>query len=182
MSDVKIKFHIDNIDKECFEDAWEIEGGLSIEKHGLILTKRIDDEKDYGFRGDYVFFNILDWLSSVPKLLSGQRCKIDLIESTVAFLFLPIEKTIYFKYFVEGIGTLTDKENRRYPNYEDGTPIATKDLIPEIINVSEKFIESMELKIKKKSDVIEFKKELLHAKRVYQEYLKSQTGEERLKK
>lgn len=29
---LKIKFHIDNLNKEYFEDAWEIEGGLSIEK------------------------------------------------------------------------------------------------------------------------------------------------------
>jgi len=164
MSDLKIKFHIDNLDKEYFEDAWEIEGGLSIEKDGLVLTKRIDDEKDDGFRGDYVFFNILDWLSSVPKLLSGQRCKIDLIEEPVAFLFRPDEDVVYFKYFIEGIGSLTENENKRYPNYEDGTPIAAKELIPEIINAGEKFIETVELKIKEKSDVIDFKKKLLYAK------------------
>ncbi len=173
MSNVKIKFHIDNLDKECFEDAWDIEGGLSIEKDDLVLTKRIDDEKDDGFRGDYVFFNILHWLSSVPELLSGQRCKIDLLEEPVAFLFLPIDKMIYFKYFIEGIGSLTENENKRYPNYEDGTPIATEDLISEIINVSENFIKTVEKKVQKKSDIIEFQKELLHAKKVYQEQFES---------
>lgn len=78
------------------------------------------------------------------------------------------------KYFIEGIGSLTENENKRYPNYEDGTPIATKELIPEIINVSEKFIQSIELNIKKKSDVFDFKEELLHAKKAYQEYFKTQ--------
>lgn len=171
MSNIKIQFHIDNIDKECFEDALEIEGGLSIEKDGLILTKRIDDEKDNGFRGDYVFFNLKNWLTSVPKLIFRQWCKINFYESTETFLFLPNEDVIYFKYFLEGIGSLTEDENKSYPNYEDGTPIAKKELIPEIINVSEKFIEIIELKIKNKSDVIGFKKELLYAKKLYKEYL-----------
>lgn len=138
------------------------------------MTKRVDDEKDDGFRGDYVYFNLFDWLTSVPKLLSGQRCKIYFYESTEAFLFRPDEDMIYFKYFIEGIGSLTENENKRYPNYEDGTPIATKELIPEIINASEKFIETVQVKIKKKSDVIDFKNELRHAKEVYREYLKSQ--------
>lgn len=176
MSNIKIEFHIDNLDKEYFEDAWEIEGGLSIEKDGLVLTKRVDNEEDDGFRGDYVYLNLFDWLTSAPKLILRQRCKIDFYESTQAFLFRPEGDVIYFKYFIEGIGSLTENENKRYPNYEDGTPIAAKELIPEIINASEKFIETVELKIKNKSDVIEFKEELLHAKKAYQEYLKSQTG------
>lgn len=171
---LKIEYVIYNLDKECFEDALEIEGGLSIEKDGLILTKRIDDEKDDGFRGDYLYLNVLDWLTSVPKLLLRQWCKIDFYESTETILFLPERDMIYFKYFLEGIGTLTENENKRYPNYDDGTPIATKELIQEIINVSEKFIETVELKIKKKSDVIDFNKELSHVKKVYQEYLKTQ--------
>lgn len=177
MSCIKIQFHIDNINnKECFEDVLEIEGGLSIEKDGLVLTKRIDDEKDDGFRGDYVFFNLKNWLTSVPKLIINQRCEIIFIESTERFLFRPEGDVIYFKYFIEGMGSLIENENKRYPNYEDGTPIAAKELMPEIINASEKFIETVELKIKNKSDVIEFKEELLHAKKAYQEYLKSQTG------
>lgn len=40
MSNIKIKFHIDNLDKEYFEDAWEIEGGLSIEKRWLSINKK----------------------------------------------------------------------------------------------------------------------------------------------
>lgn len=94
---LKIKFHIYNLDKECFEDALEIEGGLSIEKDGLVLTKRIDDEKDEGFRGEYVYLNLFDWLISVPKLLLKQWCKIDFYESTETFLFLPDGDVIYLK-------------------------------------------------------------------------------------
>lgn len=89
-------------------------------------------------------------------------------------MFRPAGEFTYFKYFIEGIGSLTENENKRYPNYEDGTPITTKELISEIINVSEKFIEAVELKIKKKSDVIDFKNELWHAKEAYREYFKSQ--------
>jgi hypothetical protein len=172
MSNIKIDFRIYNLTENYFEDAWEIEGGLSIEKHGLVLTKRDEDEKDDGFRGDYVYLNLFDWLTSVPKMLSGQRCKIDFYDSTETFIFRPDGDVIYFKYIIEGIGSVTENENKRYPNYEDGTPIATKELMQEIINVSDKFIETVELKIKTKSDVIDFKTKLLHTKEVYQKYFK----------
>ena len=164
---LKIDFHIYNLTENFFEDAWEIEGGLSIEKHGLVLTKRVDDEKDDGFRGDYLYLNLFDWLTSVPKLLSGQRCNIDFYDSTEVFLFRPDGDVIYFKYFAEGIGSLTENENKRYPNHEDGTPIKTKELVLEIIKVSEKFLALLEPKIKDRSDIEDFKQAIFNAKEAY---------------
>ncbi|NOR59809.1 MAG: hypothetical protein GQ469_04140 [Methanosarcinales archaeon] len=167
MSNIKINFRIYNLTENYFEDAWEIEGGLSIEKHGLVLTKRDDDEKDDGFRGDYVYFNLFDWLTSVPKLLSGQRCKIDFYDSTETFIFRPDGDVIYFKYNIEGIGSLTENENKRYPNHEDGTPINTNELVLEIITISEKFLAILELKINNKTDIKDFKQALFDAKEAH---------------
>ena len=170
MPNLKLKYYIENLNTGQFEDTWEIEGGLSIIKDGLILTKRIDDNDDDGFRGDYVYFNLYDWLTSVPKLLSGQRCKIDFYESVVAFLFRPDGDVTYFKYFIEGMGQLVENENKRYPNHEDGTPINTKELVLEIIKTSEELLLLLEPKIKDKSDIEGFKEAISDAREAYESF------------
>ena len=108
MSGLKIKVNVENLDTGYFEDAWGIEGGLLVEINGTILTKRVDDSNDSGFRGDYVFFNLFDWLTSIPKLLSGQSCQYQLIDSVETFIFEPKNELTYFKYFIKGTGQLVE--------------------------------------------------------------------------
>ncbi|KKG11246.1 MULTISPECIES: hypothetical protein [unclassified Methanosarcina] len=185
MSDIKINFCIDNSDSDSFESGWDIEGGLSITINGLILTKRMDDPNDDGFRGDFVFFNLKGWLHSVPKLCFGERCEVELIDSQEIFLFAPKDDFTYFKYFIGGMGSVFDvgtgksirieEINKRYPNHEDGTPIKTEELVLEIIRLSELFIESLGPKIEDKSDVISFKQALDDAWEAYESYVKRST-------
>jgi hypothetical protein len=172
MSYIKIKYCISNLDSAPFKDEWDIDGGLSIIKNGIALTKRIDDPDDDGFRGDYVFYNLERWVDSVPKIFNGEECKLYFVDSQEIFLFIPREGITYFKYYTEGlVGQLVERENKRYPNHEDGTPLKTNELIPEIIKVSELFIESLGPKIKDKSDYIRFKQALEEAREAYDQYL-----------
>lgn len=167
MSNIKIQFNIENLNTGQFENAWGLEGGLLIEKNSMILTKRVDDLYDNGYRGDYIFFNLLDWLTSSAKLLSGKVCECQLIDGLETFIFKPVDGLTYFKYLIKGIGQLIEMENRRYPNFKDGTPIITKELVSEIIKVSEKFLKLVEPRIKDKSDIEIFKEAILNAKKAY---------------
>ena len=167
MSGLKIKVNIENLDTEFFEDAWGIEGGLLVEINGTILTKRIDDPNDSGFRGDYVFFNLIDWLTSIPKLISGHSCQYQLIDSVETFIFEPKNELTYFKYFIKGMGQLVERENKRYPNHKDGTSINTNEFIIEIITISEKFLALLEPKINDKTDIKAFKQALFDSNEAY---------------
>lgn len=167
MSNIRIKFNIENLNTGQFENAWGIEGGLLIEKNGIILTKRVDDPYDNGYRGDYIFYNLFDWLTSLPKLISGKACECQLIDSVETFIFKPKDELTCFKYFIEGMGQLVERENYRYPNHEDGTPMKTNELVLEIVEVSEKFLGLLESKIKDKSDMEDFKQAIFDAKEAY---------------
>ncbi|WP_094229147.1 hypothetical protein [Methanolobus psychrotolerans] len=172
MSEIEIKYCIDNLDSAPFKDEWDIEGRLSITKDSVTLTKRIDDSDDDGFRGDYIFYNLERWVDSVPKICNGERCKLYFIDSQEIFMFIPKGEITCFKYYTEGIGQLVERENKRYPNHEEGIPLKTDELVLEIIRVSELFIDSVGPKIKDKSDIIRFKQSLKEAREAYDQYLK----------
>lgn len=176
MSDIKIKYCIDNLDSAPFEDEWDIEGGLSIAKDSLLLTKKLNDTEDEGFKGDSIFYILERWVDSVPKMFQGESCEVNFVDSQEGFLFIPKGEFIYFKYFIGGSGKILSKDgvlsvekiNKRYPNYEEGTPLKTDELVLEIIRVSELFIESLGPKIEDKSDVIRFKQALDDARGAYE--------------
>jgi hypothetical protein len=182
MSNIKIRYCIDNLDSAPFEDEWHIEGGLSIAKDDIVLTKEMDNPNDDGFRGDFVFSNLEDWLDSVPNLCQGEECRLQLIDSTETFLFSPKGESTYFKYYIEDSGQVYDSVerkqitvedvNKRYTNYEEGTPLKTDELVLEIIRVSELFIDTLGPKIKSKSDVIRFNQTLEDAREAYELYIK----------
>jgi hypothetical protein len=182
MSDIKIRYCIDNLSSAPFEDEWDIEGGLFISKDDIVLTKEMDNLNDDGFRGDYVFFNLERWVDSVPKLFHGEECRLGLIDSQETFLFAPKGEFTYFKYVIGGSGHLYDSVerkqisvedvNKRYPDYEEGTPLKTDELVLEIIRVSELFIDTLGPKIKDKSDVIRFNQALEDAREAYDLYVK----------
>lgn len=81
MSSIKIKYCIDNLDSAPFEDEWDIEGGLSIAKDGLLLTKEINDPEDEGFRGDSIFYIIERWVDSIPKMFQGELSEVNFVDS-----------------------------------------------------------------------------------------------------
>lgn len=171
MSNVKIEFNIEDLNSDYYENAWDAEGGLLIKKNDTILTKRIDDPNDDGFRGDYVFFNLMDWLTSTLELLEDKKCYCQLINGGGTFFFEPKENFTYFKFYLEGTGHLIEDENKRYPNHEEGTPLKTDELVLEIIRIAELFIDSLSPKIKDKLDVIRFKQSLEEAREVYDQYI-----------
>lgn len=180
MSSIKIKYCIDNLDSAPFEDEWDIEGGLSIAKDDLLLTKEINDPADEGFRGDSIFYIIERWVGLVPKMFQDEISEVNFVDSPEGFLLIPKGKFTHFKYFIGGSGEIITKdgirsvedENKLYPNYEEGTPLKTDELVLEIIRVSELFIESLGPKIEDKSDVIRFKQALDDARDAYESYVK----------
>ncbi|NPE30582.1 hypothetical protein HNV12_22035 [Methanococcoides sp. SA1] len=182
MSDIKIKYCIDNLDSAPFEDEWDIEGGLSIAKDDLVLTKEINHPEDDGFRGDSIFYILERWVNSVPKMFQGEMCEVNLIDSQEGFLFTPKGEFTYLKYLIGGTQPFLDVStkqlitveeiNKRYPNHEDGTPLKTDELALEIIRNAELFIDSIGPKIKDKSDVIRFKQALEGAREAYESYVK----------
>jgi len=178
MTDIKIRYCIDNLDSVPFEDEWDIEGRLSITKDNLVLTKKIDDPGDKGFRGDSIFYILEGWVNSVPKIFQGEIYEVNFVDSQEGFLFIPKGEFTYFKYFVGGSGKIlsqngvrtVEEENKRYPNNEEGTSFETDVLVLEIIRVSESFIEFLDPKIKNKEDVIRFKQALEEAREAYHQY------------
>ncbi|WP_321429454.1 hypothetical protein [uncultured Methanolobus sp.] len=171
MAEIEIKYCIDNLDSAPFTDEWDIEGGLSITKDDVTLTKRIDDSNDYGFRGDYIFYNLETWVNSVPNICNGERCRLSFVDSQEIFSLISKGKITCFKYYTEGIGQLIERENERYPNHEEGTPLKTDQLILEIIRIAELFIDFIGPKIKDKLDEIRFRQSLEEAKEAYNQYL-----------
>jgi hypothetical protein len=179
MSKIEINYCIANLDSAPFEDEWDIEGGLSVAKDGLLLTKEINDPEDKGFRGDSIFYILERWVASIPKMFQGEISEISFVDSQEGVLFTPKEGFTFFKYFIGGSGKILSKNgvlsieeiNKRYPNHEEGTPLKTDELALEIIRVSELFIDSIGPKIKDKSDVIRFKQSLEEAREAYNQYL-----------
>jgi hypothetical protein len=182
MSGIKIRYCIYNLDSAPFGDGWDVEGSLFISKDETVLTKEMDNPNDDGFRGDFIFINLEDWLYSVPKLFYGEECRIELIGSPETFLFAPKGEFTYFKYYIDDSGQVYDSVerkqitvedvNKRYTNYEEGTPLKTDELVLEIIRVSELFIDTLGPKIKSKSDVIRFNQTLEDAREAYELYIK----------
>lgn len=123
MTHIEIKYCIANLDSAPFEDEWVIEGGLSIEKDGLLLTKEINDPRDKGFRGDSLFYILEMWVKSIPKIFQGDMSEVSFVDSQEGFLFIPKGEFTYFKYFIGGSGKILTKdgvrtveeENKLYP-------------------------------------------------------------------
>ncbi|WP_094229151.1 hypothetical protein [Methanolobus psychrotolerans] len=179
MAHIEIKYCIANLNSAPFGDEWDIEGGLSVAKDCLILTKEINDPEDKGFRGDSIFYILERWVASIPKMFQGDMSEISFVDSQEGFLFTPKGEFTFFKYFIGGSGKILSKDgvlsveeiNKRYPNHEEGTPLKTDELVLEIIRIAELFIDSIGPKIKDKSDVIGFKQSLEEAREVYDQYI-----------
>jgi hypothetical protein len=179
MAHIEIKYCIANLDSAPFADEWDIEGGLSVAKDGLLLTKEINDPEDKGFRGDSIFYILERWAASIPKLFRGETCEVNFVDSQEGFLFIPKGECTHFKYFIGGSGRILTKEgvrpveeeNKLYPNYEEGTSFKTEELALEIIRIAELFIDSIGPKIEDKSDVIRFKQSLEETREAYDQYL-----------
>jgi hypothetical protein len=156
MSDVRIDFMIHEeypLTHGCADDA---QGGVRIVVDGLIVTRFEVPGRDEGFRGDFIYSLLSDWLRAIPKMLSRVPHHSDFLDEPSAFEFIPRDdgrtyvRFFYFSSYdprnyrfyddLHDIVSPTDEEwNKKYPNYPTGTPVDTVDLVNAILDVGERF-------------------------------------------
>lgn len=154
MSDIHIDFMIYEEYPLTHECADDVQGGVRIVVDGLVVTRSEALGLEEGFRGDFLYSLLVDWLDAIPKMLSHVPHHSDLLDEPSAFEFIPREEQTYVRYFSSSLDPRNyrfyddlhdivspedEKWNKTYPNYPTGTPVDTVDLINAILDVCERF-------------------------------------------
>ena len=156
MSDVRIDFMIYEeypLTQGCADGA---QGGVRIVVDGLIITRFEPPGRDEGFRGDFIYSLLSDWLRAIPKMLSRVPHHSELLDEPSAFEFIPRDDGRTYVRFIylssydprnyrfyddlrDIVSPTEEKWNKEYPNYPTGTPVDTVDLVTAILDVGERF-------------------------------------------
>ncbi|WP_342686123.1 hypothetical protein [Methanoculleus sp. UBA291] len=154
MSDVRIDFMIYENIPLSRQSPDDIQGGVRIVVDGIVVTRFDAPKRDEGFRGDFIYSLLADWLWASRKMLLHAQHLSELYDEPSAFEFIHRDGRTHVRYFHyrnvgpayrydydlrENVRTTYEEMNKKYPNYPTGTPVDTIDLVNAILDVGERF-------------------------------------------
>ena len=194
MSDVRIDFRIYEDVPLSRQSPDDIQGGVRIVVDDSVVTRFDVPERDEGFRGDFIYSLLADWLWASRKMLMHAPHLSDLYDEPSAFKFIPRDDgRTYVRYFHyrnvgpayrydydlrENVLTTYEEMNKRYPNYPTGTPVDTVDLVNAVLDVGERLYADIASRTfvggtgPEAPGVLEFKKVLDTAKEDVKNYVR----------
>ncbi len=193
MSDVRIDFRIYEDVPLSRQSPDDIQGGVRIVVDDSVVTRFDVPERDEGFRGDFIYSLLADWLWACRKMLMHVPHLSDLYDEPSAFKFIHRDGRTHVRYFHyrnvgpayrydydlrENVRTTYEEMNKRYPNYPTGTPVDTVDLVNAVLDVGERFYADIASRTfvcgtgPEAPGVLEFKKVLDTAKEEVKDYVR----------
>jgi hypothetical protein len=189
-----IQFFLKVTPREPFVNLHELnmlQGGLQIIINDTIVTRYTDEQEDPGFRGGMIYYILSGFLNCIPTLFTNKKCTIPDMSSGGLFIFTPRGELTCVQYLdfepamdlnsrnirimIAGEQKVVscESQNRRYPNYPDGTCVYTVLLAKEIIKICDEFLRHLESMKESPDEYIDRYRELLiTSKKVLDNYPK----------
>lgn len=145
MSNLIIKYKIDEYNPDI-SDVSELEGGIYVQYDNTILTKPIDYESD-GYIGNFLFYEIWDWIGGIPDLINNKKIKVKILESFIAFRFVLKDDFVYFSIVNDTLNEdMLKGVSGMYPGGVEGYPIPIRPFLNESVEMGKKFLNDIKNK------------------------------------
>jgi hypothetical protein len=136
-----ICYKIENAHKnpEGVTDWYNIHGYMCVKYMDVILTKSYA-EGDDGYLGNWIFEEIFNLISTIPQLMRGERCVVDIEEEFTGFFLEPKNNQVYFSVIPMHLEPkIAEQEIHTYPYGPKGYPIPAKLFYNGVIDLGHRF-------------------------------------------